>query len=33
MHYTGQPYYLRDRKRYSAWIEVERWHAWHPENI
>jgi PPOX class probable F420-dependent enzyme len=32
-HYTGQPYYLRDRKRYSAWIEVERWHAWHPENI
>jgi PPOX class probable F420-dependent enzyme len=32
-HYTGKPYYLRDHRRYSAWIEVDRWHAWHPENI
>ncbi|HET8993227.1 MAG TPA: pyridoxamine 5'-phosphate oxidase family protein [Rhodococcus sp. (in: high G+C Gram-positive bacteria)] len=27
-HYTGQPYGVRDRKRVSAWIEIERWHAW-----
>jgi PPOX class probable F420-dependent enzyme len=27
-HYTGQPYAQRDRGRVSAWIEVERWHAW-----
>ncbi|WP_420749079.1 PPOX class F420-dependent oxidoreductase [Rhodococcus sp. O3] len=27
-HYTGKPYYVRDRKRVSAWIEIDRWHAW-----
>ena len=27
-HYTGEPYPDRDRGRVSAWIEVERWHAW-----
>ena len=27
-HYMGQPYSQRDRKRISAWIEVEAWHAW-----
>jgi PPOX class probable F420-dependent enzyme len=27
-HYTGQPYAQRDRGRWSAWIEVEAWHAW-----
>jgi PPOX class probable F420-dependent enzyme len=27
-HYTGQPYSQHDRKRFSAWIEVESWHAW-----
>ncbi|MEU3512297.1 PPOX class F420-dependent oxidoreductase [Streptomyces longwoodensis] len=27
-HYTGQPYPDRVRTRYSAWIEVERWHGW-----
>ena len=32
-HYIGEPYPMRDRRRFSAWIEVERWHAWHPENI
>jgi PPOX class probable F420-dependent enzyme len=32
-HYIGEAYPLRDRRRFSAWIEVERWHAWHPENI
>jgi PPOX class probable F420-dependent enzyme len=26
--YTGQPYSQRDRGRFSAWIEVEAWHAW-----
>jgi PPOX class probable F420-dependent enzyme len=27
-HYRAQPYPVRDRPRVSAWIEVERWHAW-----
>jgi hypothetical protein len=27
-HYMGQPYSQRDRRRVSAWIEVETWHAW-----
>jgi PPOX class probable F420-dependent enzyme len=27
-HYGGSDYSLRDQKRVSAWIEVERWHAW-----
>jgi PPOX class probable F420-dependent enzyme len=27
-HYMGQPYSQRDRKRFSAWIEVEAWHSW-----
>jgi PPOX class probable F420-dependent enzyme len=27
-YYTGEPYAQRDRGRVSAWIEVERWHAW-----
>jgi PPOX class probable F420-dependent enzyme len=26
--YRGAPYRVRDRKRVSAWIEVERWHSW-----
>ena len=33
MHYTGKPYYARDRRRFSAWIEVEQWHAWREETI
>jgi PPOX class probable F420-dependent enzyme len=33
MHYTGKPYYRRDRRRFSAWIEVEQWHAWREETI
>jgi PPOX class probable F420-dependent enzyme len=33
MHYTGKPYYERKRGRFSAWIEVEQWHAWREENI
>ena len=27
-HYRGSDYPVRDRGRVSAWIEVERWHAW-----
>jgi PPOX class probable F420-dependent enzyme len=27
-HYTGEPYAVRDRPPVSAWIEVDRWHAW-----
>ena len=26
--YTGEPFRTRDRRRYSAWIKVEAWHAW-----
>jgi len=28
MHYIGQPYGDRERRRASAWIEVESWHSW-----
>ncbi|MBN3929917.1 PPOX class F420-dependent oxidoreductase [Streptomyces verrucosisporus] len=27
-HYLGEPYPRRDRRRVSAWIEVDRWHGW-----
>jgi PPOX class probable F420-dependent enzyme len=27
-HYRGQPYPTRDRRRVSAWIEIESWHGW-----
>jgi PPOX class probable F420-dependent enzyme len=27
-HYTGRPYPNRERRRVSAWVEVERWHGW-----
>jgi PPOX class probable F420-dependent enzyme len=27
-HYTGRDYPRRERKRYSAWVEVDRWHGW-----
>jgi PPOX class probable F420-dependent enzyme len=27
-HYTGQPYPKRDRRRITAWIDVDRWHGW-----
>lgn len=26
--YTGRPYRVRDRRRVSAWIEIDRWHGW-----
>lgn len=27
-HYTGRPYPDRVRARWSAWVEIERWHGW-----
>jgi PPOX class probable F420-dependent enzyme len=27
-HYTGRPFRDRESRRMSAWVEVERWHAW-----
>ncbi|MFD7920271.1 PPOX class F420-dependent oxidoreductase [Streptomyces sp. NPDC059740] len=27
-HYLGEQYPQRDRSRYSAWIEIDRWHGW-----
>ncbi|MCZ4096708.1 PPOX class F420-dependent oxidoreductase [Streptomyces sp. So13.3] len=26
--YLGKPYPRRDRRRFSAWIEIDRWHGW-----
>ncbi|NBM18719.1 PPOX class F420-dependent oxidoreductase [Streptomyces sp. GC420] len=26
--YQGNAYPRRDRRRFSAWIEIERWHGW-----
>lgn len=28
VHYTGEPFGTRDRRRFSAWIKVEAWHGW-----
>jgi PPOX class probable F420-dependent enzyme len=28
VRYTGKPFRTRDRKRVSAWLQPERWHAW-----
>jgi PPOX class probable F420-dependent enzyme len=27
-HYTGRAYPRRERRRVSAWIEIDRWHGW-----
>ena len=27
-HYLGQQYPQRDRRRFSAWIDIDRWHGW-----
>lgn len=27
-HYTGNPYPDRVSPRWSAWVEVDRWHGW-----
>jgi PPOX class probable F420-dependent enzyme len=26
--YYGRPHRTRDRRRVSAWVEIDRWHAW-----
>jgi PPOX class probable F420-dependent enzyme len=28
IHYGGNPYPIRDRRRISAWISVDRWYGW-----
>jgi len=28
VRYTGEPFRTRDRRRVSAWIEVDAWHGW-----
>ena len=28
LHYRGEPYGIRDRKRWTTEVDVERWHAW-----
>lgn len=28
VRYTGGPFRTRDRRRFSAWIEVDTWHGW-----
>lgn len=28
LHYTARPFRDREHPRVSAWVEVERWHAW-----
>jgi PPOX class probable F420-dependent enzyme len=33
VHYMGKPYPVRENRRYSAWVEVEQWHAWREENL
>lgn len=30
LRYTGKPYRKRDRPRFSAWLQPDRWHAWPP---
>jgi PPOX class probable F420-dependent enzyme len=33
VRYFGQPYPFRESPRVTAWIEIERWHAWRPKSI
>jgi PPOX class probable F420-dependent enzyme len=33
VRYTGEPYPYRENARVSAWIEIDHWHAWHPESL
>ena len=28
VHYTGEPFRTRDRRRFSAWVVIDVWHAW-----
>ena len=29
LRYTGSPFRRRDAHRFSAWMEIQAWHAWH----
>jgi PPOX class probable F420-dependent enzyme len=29
LRYTGKPFGARDRRRVSAWVEVESWYGWY----
>lgn len=33
VRYIGEPYPFRENARVSAWIEIDNWHAWHPESL
>lgn len=33
VRYMGEQYPVRDRRRVTAWIEIERWHAWRTEHL
>jgi PPOX class probable F420-dependent enzyme len=33
MRYMHEPYPYRDDPRVTAWIEIDRWHAWRADNI
>jgi PPOX class probable F420-dependent enzyme len=28
LRYTGSPFSRRDARRVSAWVRIDRWHAW-----
>jgi PPOX class probable F420-dependent enzyme len=28
LRYTGEPFRTRDRRRFTAWMEVDGWHGW-----
>lgn len=28
LRYTGEPFRTRDRRRFSAWLDVAAWHGW-----
>ena len=30
VRYTGRPYRNRENRRFTAWMQPERWHAWPP---
>ena len=33
VRYFGERYPFRENGRVTAWIEIDRYHAWHPENL
>jgi PPOX class probable F420-dependent enzyme len=33
VRYFGGQYPFRENGRVTAWIEIDRYHAWHPENL